>query len=275
MIAIDVGGTTAKGALVDVDGRVLRSASVVTGHSGADSVTRITGLLTELVATADALTCTVVGVGAVSPGLIHTSSGTIHYASTLGWTDVPLGQILSDATGLPVAIDHDVRAAGTAELAFGAAAGARDAVFVAFGTGVAAAIIANGRPLVGAIAGAGEFGHIPIVPDGEPCLCGQRGCLEVYFSGAGLARRYAAASASTETPDAAAVIERIDTDPIAARVWAEGLDALATGLATLTLLSDPEVIVLGGGSRKPATRSSPLFAIASRRLSRGERLPVS
>ncbi|MDR6689512.1 putative NBD/HSP70 family sugar kinase/copper homeostasis protein CutC [Microbacterium sp. 1154] len=249
VIAVDIGGTSAKGALVDIDGHVLRSSRIATGGSGAETVTRIAELLNDLIAGAESLGRSVVGAGVVSPGLIDSATGTVRYASTLGWTDVPLARLLSDATGLPVAVDHDVRAAGAAERAYGAAAGSRNVVFAAIGTGVAASFTSDGRAVEGAISGAGELGHIPVVPGGELCACGQRGCLEVYFSGAGLARRYAASApaADEEAPDAAAVIARIDTDPVAARVWSEGLDALATGLATLTLLVDPEVIVLGGG----------------------------
>lgn len=250
VVAVDIGGTSAKGALVDADGRVLRSAHVATGASGAETITRIADLLRGLMDAADALDRSVVGAAVVSPGLIDSAAGTVRYASSLGWTDVPLARILSEAIGIPVAVEHDVRAAGAAERAFGAAAGSADVVFAAIGTGVSAAVISDGRVIEGAIAGAGELGHIPVVPGGELCTCGQRGCLEVYFSGAGLARRYAAAIGDdllVETPDAAAVIARIDTDPVAAQVWSEGLDALATGLATLTLLVDPEVIVLGGG----------------------------
>lgn len=249
VVAVDIGGTSAKGALVDTDGHVLRSARVATGGSGAETVTRIAGLLTDLIAGARESGRSVVGAGVVSPGLIDSATGTVRYASTLGWTDLPLAQLLSEAIGLPVAVAHDVRAAGAAELAYGAAAGSRNVVFAAIGTGVAAAISSDGRTLEGAIAGAGELGHIPVVPGGELCACGQRGCLEVYFSGAGLARRYAAATDGVhgESPDAAGVIARVGVDPIATRVWSEGLDALAAGLTTLTLLVDPEVIVLGGG----------------------------
>ena len=249
VIAVDIGGTSAKGALVDIDGHVLHSSRVATGGSGAETVTRIADLLTDLVAGAEALGRSVVGAGVVSPGLIDSATGTVRYASTLGWTDVPLARLLSDATGLPVAVDHDVRAAGAAEGAYGAASGSRNVVFAAIGTGVAASLTSDGRAVEGAISGAGELGHIPVVPGGEICACGQRGCLEVYFSGAGLARRYAASAPASgeEAPDAASIVARIGTDPVAARVWSEGLDALATGLATLTLLVDPEVIVLGGG----------------------------
>lgn len=251
VLAIDIGGTSAKGALVDAAGRVRRSSSVTTGDSGTETLARIAGLLRDLAASADAIGLDVVGAGVVSPGLIDSATGTVRYASTLGWTDVPLAALLGEAIGIPVAVAHDVRAAGAAEQAFGAAAGSRNVLFAAIGTGVAASIIADGRAVDGAIMGAGELGHIPAVPGGETCTCGQVGCLEVYFSGAGLARRYAAASARTgsaTTPmDAAQLVARLDSDPIAATVWAEGLDALATGLATTTLLLDPEVIVLGGG----------------------------
>ncbi len=187
VIAVDIGGTSAKGALVDIDGHVLKSSRIATGGSGAETVTRIADLLTDLVAGAEDLGRSVVGAGVVSPGLIDSATGTVRYASTLGWTDVPLARLLTDATGLPVAVDHDVRAAGAAEGAYGAAAGSRNVVFAAIGTGVAASLTSDGRAVEGAISGAGELGHIPVVPGGELCACGQRGCLEVYFSGAGLA----------------------------------------------------------------------------------------
>ncbi len=160
----------------------------------------------------------------------------------------PLARLLSDATGLPVAVDHDVRAAGAAEGAYGAAAGSRNVVFAAIGTGVAASLTSDGRAVEGAISGAASS-----VTSGGA----RRRALRVRSArlprgvllGRGPGRRYAASAPliDGETPDAASVIARVDTDPVAARVWSEGLDALATGLATLTLLVDPEVIVLGGG----------------------------
>ncbi len=246
VLAIDVGGTSAKGAVVDATGRVRSSLSVATGGSGDENVRRIRTLLIDLAASAATHGLDVVGAGVVSPGLIDSATGTVRYASTLGWTDMPLGRILTDAIGIPVAVGHDVRAAGSAEMAFGSGAGSRDALFASIGTGVAASIVSDGRAVDGAISGAGELGHIPVAPGGEQCTCGQVGCLEVYFSGAGLARRYAAASGGAALT-AAEIIARIDSDPIAARVWSEGIDALTTGLATITLLVDPEVVVLGGG----------------------------
>ncbi len=246
VLAIDVGGTSAKGAVVDATGRVRSSLSVATGGSGDENVRRIRTLLVDLAASAATHGLDVVGAGVVSPGLIDSATGTVRYASTLGWTDMPLGRILTDAIGIPVAVGHDVRAAGSAEMAFGSGAGSRDALFASIGTGVAASIVSDGRAVDGAISGAGELGHIPVAPGGEQCTCGQVGCLEVYFSGAGLARRYAAASGGAALT-AAEIIARIDSDPNAARVWSEGIDALTTGLATITLLVDPDVVVLGGG----------------------------
>jgi predicted NBD/HSP70 family sugar kinase len=188
----------------------------------------------------------VVGIGVVTPGMVDAERGVVRYASTLDWTDVPLGDILSAELGVPVEIGHDVRSSGLAEGLFGASAGVSDSVLVAIGTGVAASILSNGHPVSGAVTTAGELGHIPAIPDGEPCTCGQHGCLEVYFSGAGIARRYAAAGGPPQL-DTAAIVDRLGSDPLADRIWAEGVHALALGLKAVTLLIDPAVIVLAGG----------------------------
>jgi predicted NBD/HSP70 family sugar kinase len=155
--------------------------------------------------------------------------------------------------GVPVQIGHDVRSSGFAESLFGASAGVDNSVLVAIGTGVAASIRSGGHSIVGAITTAGELGHIPVIPDGELCSCGQRGCLEVYLSGAGLARRYAALGGQ-EGLDAAAIVARLGSDPIADRVWADGVHAFALGLTSLTLLIDPTMIVLGGGVSRAGDR---------------------
>jgi glucokinase len=96
---------------------------------------------------------------------------------------------------------------------------------------------------------AGELGHISVAAAGEPCDCGQLGCLEVYASAAGIARRYAGATGNTgrDGLDAAAVVARVATDPVAAGVWAQAIDALSHALATAVLLLDPATVVLGGG----------------------------
>jgi len=268
VVAVDIGGTSFKGAVVDDSGRTVLSLSVAAGATGAESVDLVVGLLHELRAAARTSGHDVVGVGVVTPGMVDAERGVVLFASTLGWTDVPLGPILSAELGVPVEIDHDVRTSGLAESLFGASAGVADSVLVAVGTGVAASITSGGQAVRGALTAAGELGHVPAVPGGEACTCGQHGCLEVYLSGAGVARRYAA-HGGLPGLDTAAVVARVGgvegvgtgVDAVADRVWADGVRALALGLTSLTLLVDPAVIVLAGGvSRAGSALVDPLRA---------------
>ena len=260
VIALDIGGTNLKAAIVDASGRAILAHSIGVQGLGDELTQTIIGLLTDVRAHAERDGHTVVGIGVVTPGMVEADEGIVRYASTLGWTDVPLGPILSAAMGVPVQIGHDVRSSGLAEALYGASAGVADSVLVAIGTGVAASILSDGHPVAGAVTTAGELGHIPAIPGGEPCTCGQRGCLEVYLSGAGLARRYAAAGGLAGL-DARAISLRLGDDEIADRVWADGVRALALGLASVTLLIDPSVIVLAGGvSRAGDALLNPLRA---------------
>jgi glucokinase len=262
VLALDIGGTTLKAAIVDHCGVAGATEGVPIGRSGEDSLERVRALLLSLRSRALAEGRDVVGAGVGAPGLIDPATGAVRYASSLDWTDIPLGRILRDDLQVPVEVGHDVRTAGLAESLFGASAGDDDSLFVAIGTGVAAAVVSRGRVVDGHLSSAGELGHIPVVPDGELCTCGQRGCLEVYFSGAGLVRRYRHRSTDPSLAlDAADIVRRTDRDPLAAEIWREGLDALATGLATATLLLDPRIVVLGGG----VSRSEDALLIPLRR----------
>ena len=244
VLAIDVGGTSMKGAVVTRDGRPVVVERWPTAPA-TDTVAAIADHLRSLAGAAGEVGLDVVGAGVVTPGMLDEASGTVVYASNLDWRDVPLRALLAEATGLPVVTGHDVRTAGLAEQLLGAARGVEDFVLVTIGTGVAAALVTGGRPVTGDGGAAGELGHIPMVPGGEACTCGQRGCLEVYASGAGLARRYAALSGvSLPAED---VVARLGRDADADRVWAEAMQVLAQGLVTATLLLDPTTIVLGGG----------------------------
>ena len=112
---------------------------------------------------------------------------------------------------------------------------------------------------------AGELGHVPVHPGGEPCACGQRGCLEVYASASGIARRYSARTGASAT--AAEVVARAASDVLAGAVWQEAVDALALALTTATMLVDPGAIVLGGGlAGAGAALRDPLAAALSEHL---------
>jgi glucokinase len=248
VIGVDVGGTTVKAALIDSDGLEYADSELPTPrHLGTEAViATIIRAIVELQARVPEA-ARLRAVGLVVPGVVDAEHGIAVYAANIGWEQLPLRKLVAEAIDLPVVMDHDVRAAGLAEFAWGAGRGLREILFVALGTGVAAAVITRGQVSAGATGRAGELGHIPVFPEGEWCACGQRGCTETYASGAALSRRYDAASGRSDVP-AREVIGRAGAgDPIAERVFDDAITALGRALVTYVLLMDPEVILIGGG----------------------------
>ncbi|MEV6845054.1 ROK family protein [Actinoplanes sp. NPDC051411] len=242
VLAVDVGGTTIKGAVVGPDGRI-RHSLTAPSQADEDPVKAVRTLCVQLRDDAVRLGAVPAAIGVVTPGLVDEDAGVVRYAANLNFRDVPLRALIGDDLGLPVAVGHDARAAGIAEAV---AQGLDDFLLLPLGTGIAAAIVVRGVPLPGATRAAGEVGHIPVYPGGEPCSCGQKGCLEVYASAGGLTRRYARLSGRSDV-DSREIATVAGTDPVARRVWDDATLALGTALATLTLTLDPARIVLGGG----------------------------
>lgn len=241
VLALDVGGTGLKAAVLDDNGAVLRSLERPTpAAAGPAAVVAAVRDLARDLSGAD-----VAAVGAVVPGSVDVSAGVARYAANLGWRDVPLRDLLGADLAVPVTLEHDVRAAGLAEITLGRARGLTDCLVMIIGTGIAGVIRSGGATLRGAVDLAGEIGHIPVYPDGEVCACGQRGCLETYASAAAISRRYHARSGRTS--DARVVAAARASDPAAGQVWAEAARALGIALATYSLLLDPTAVVLGGG----------------------------
>jgi glucokinase len=249
VIACDVGGTRIKAGLVDVSGQVRHAFTAPTPVVAGDGDATATAVLDRLARLAaelgEAAGAPPAALGVVVPGLVDAAAGMARYSENLGWRDVPFARRLAAATSLPVAFDHDVRAAGAAEQHLGAGRGRRDVAFVPIGTGIAAALVLDGRPYAGG-GWAGEIGHID-VGSGLACACGGTGCLETVATAAAIARRYAQRSGHP-VPGALDVAERLAAgDPDAAAVWDEAVDALAIALAVTAAVAAPELIVLGGG----------------------------
>lgn len=246
VLAIDVGGTSFKGAVIDDAGRTLCSDFVATGGAqgeAAFAVLRDFAIRLRDRAAAQGLAPAAGGV--IAPGM-NERNGHVMFAANLGWRDFPLAPRLAESLGMEMVAGHDVRTAGLAEAQMGAAQGFADSALVMIGTGIAAALVSGGQAIAGATRMACELGHIPVHPGGEACTCGQFGCLEVYASAAGIARRYRAAGGPQDL-SAAAIAGRLAADPLAARIWDDAVQALAISLVTVTLLLDPAVIVIGGG----------------------------
>ena len=248
VIGVDVGGTTVKAALFDSDGGEYGGSEQPTPrHLGPDAVTATTiQAIVELRAQVPEA-ARLRAVGLVVPGVVDAQHGIAVYAANIGWRQVPLRQIVAEAVGLPVALDHDVRAAGLAELELGAGRGLQELLFVALGTGVAAAVITRGQVSVGATGRAGELGHLPVFPEGEWCACGQRGCTETYASGAALSRRYSVASGVSDVPAREVISRAAAGDPVADGIFNDAITALGRALVNYVLLMDPELILIGGG----------------------------
>jgi glucokinase len=241
VIGIDVGGTGIKAIRQAADGAVVARSAVATPATSDALTAAVIDLASSLRLPSTA------AVGIACPGIVH--DGVARYAVNLPWREEPVQLHVERAVGLPVSVGRDV---ATAALAETAQVAADDVLFVALGTGIACAHVVGGVVRAGATGRAGEIGHTPVHPGGEPCACGQRGCLEVYASAAGIARRYAAlAGRSVPTPE---IVARVATDADAAVVWDDAVGALALALATDTLVHDPSVIVIGGGLAEAGAR---------------------
>ncbi|GAA4808017.1 ROK family protein [Streptomyces ziwulingensis] len=270
VIALDVGGTGIKAALAGPGGELLHRTRRATGRErGPEAVVAgILDLAAELRAEgADRFGVPAEAAGVAVPGIVDTDRGLAVYAANLGWRDLPLRALLGERLGVPVALGHDVRTGGLAEGRIGAGRGADRFLFVPLGTGIAGAIGIDGRVEAGAHGFAGEIGHIVVRPGGDPCPCGQRGCLERYASAAAVGRAWAAAAADPEA-DATDCARAVGSgDPRAGRVWRDAVDALADGLVTALTLLDPRVLIIGGGLAEAGeTLFTPLREAVARRV---------
>ena len=123
------------------------------------------------------------GVGLALPGPFDVDSMSFVGPTTMaGWGNVPLRQRLAEATGLPAFFETDMAAAALGERHYGLGAGFSDFYYLYLSVGLGGAMVHDGAVQRGAWGNAGEIGHIPLVPNGEPCPCGNRGCLERYLS---------------------------------------------------------------------------------------------
>ncbi|MGR6916576.1 ROK family protein [[Actinomadura] parvosata] len=257
--AIDVGGTTMKGGLVARDGTIRHAERRPTprAEGPAQVVAAISAFVADLARARDGVRPQAVGLAV--PGLVTPTHAV--FSAAFGWRDVPAEAFAGDVD-LPVALGHDVRSAGEAELAYGG--GEDDVLYLPIGTGIAGAVVLSGTLHGGAGGWAGQIGHIPVRPGGAACGCGQRGCLAAYASGGAVAARFGA-------PGAEEVVRALlDGNPRAAAVWDDAVDALALALATYTRVLDPAAVVIGGGvAQAGETLLAPLRTRLSARL--GER----
>ncbi len=275
-IGIDVGGTKVLGLAVDDEGVVLgdvrvpspgRTVVPMPGDGASELGPGEDDVVIEVLASVaeqlrDSIDAEVSSVGVGAPGLVD-NTGVLRYAPNLPrGTGLDIaGGLAARLGGMRTVVDNDATCATVAEWAFGAAAGATDAVMVTLGTGIGGGIIAGGRVVRGASGFGGEIGHMVVDPTGPACPCGKRGCWERFASGSGLGR-LARDAAHAGRLDHVVALAGGDAESVrgehvlvAAKAGDSGALAvlgelgwwLALGLSNLALALDPAVMVYGGG----------------------------
>ncbi|RYV49805.1 ROK family protein [Pengzhenrongella frigida] len=255
-VGLDVGGTKILGVLLDAEARVLGSVRLPTVTGAAGVIDTAARAVEQLVHAAGVRVSALAAVGVGIPGVVDPRTGRIEHAVNVGIHEsVALGPHLAERLGgVLVHVDNDLNAAalGAAHLldsGTGAGTGTNprpaDLAFLSLGTGLAAGLVLDGAVRRGANGTAGEIGHIPLVADGLPCACGQRGCLERYASGSALD---AAWPSRTGRPAPAELFEAAAAgDPDAVRIRDEFASAVASAVRLLVLTCDVARVVIGGG----------------------------
>lgn len=247
VVGVDAGGTVIKAAVYGAAWDVLAATQRPTPQpAAADAVLDAVVSIASGVCEQAGVRATAIGVAV--PGIVDEDTGFVRLAANLGFRDTPVRDLVRDAAAVGVTVVNDAWAACLAEWRQGAARGVDDVLMITLGTGIGGAAIAGGRRVRGSSGAAGELGHIVVSPDGEPCGCGARGCLETIASARAVARRYAAIAGGETSADAAEVVKKaIAGDRAAGRVWMEAVAGLASALATCVTVLDPALIVVGGG----------------------------
>jgi N-acetylglucosamine repressor len=267
VIAVDVGSTTITCGRVDLHAKIHDKLTIRASSKPAESLAATVKLVETVYEHALSQDSPpILGVGVATTGYVRPSTGIVVSASNLGWRDVDLGREISAATALPTLVDNNVNAAALGELYYGQGAGTLNFIYVAIGNGIGAGIVIDGQLYRGTRNGAGELGHTFVAADGPPCSCGRVGCLESLASGSAIAQM-ARTSLPAATPEgtpwpkqaritAEDVFRRAqEGDAAAAEIVDTALGYLATGIANMVNLLNPDQVVLGGG----ITRSGAYF----------------
>lgn len=232
------------------------------GFEGVDEgVARIIATMREALGTARLKPADLGGIGIGCPGPLDLRKGILVEAPNLGWKDVPLRRILEKEFKCPVTLVNDVDAGVFGEYTKGAGRDARCVLGVFPGTGIGGGCVYEGRLITGANQSCMEIGHIPVMPNGPLCGCGQRGCLEAVASRLAIASAVAAAAYRGQAPyvlrnggtDLAEIRSGVLADAVHAgdkvveRILRDAARWLGTGIAGLVNVLAPDRIVLGGG----------------------------
>lgn len=253
VLAVDIGGTKLAAALVEPDGRVTAHDRAPTpnapGVDGEELWAALEALLAKLVAGAGDPPLAGVGVGCGGP--MTWPAAEVSPLNIPAWRGFPLRERLrARYEGLPVRIHNDAVCVAIGEHWLGAGRGHDNVLGMVVSTGVGGGLVLGGRLVNGASGNAGHIGHVIVEPDGPPCGCGGRGCLEAVARGPGLvawAREQGWRPGSAEATGVELTEDARRGDPVAGAAMRRAGRALGVAIASATHLCDLEVAAIGGG----------------------------
>ena len=259
---VDVGGTTIKMGFFETSGKLIDKWEIKTDTSngGENILSDIAKAIDNKLAQEGISKNDVQGVGVGVPGPVN-SKGIVLKCVNLGWGVFNVEEELASLTGLMVKAGNDANVAALGEMWQGAGKGSEDMVMVTLGTGVGGGIIVDGKVIAGANGAGGEIGHITVNNDEiEACNCGQYGCLEQYTSATGIVRMAKRKLAKTDEETSLRAVEELSAktifdeakngDKIAGELVEELGKILGGTLSNIAAVTNPEVIVIGGGVSK-------------------------
>lgn len=259
---VDIGGTTVKMGFFETSGKLIDKWEIKTNtENGGESILSDVAKSVDNKLAQEAISKDdVQGIGIGVPGPV-TSDGVVNRCVNLGWGVKDVAEELHNLTGLKVKVGNDANVAALGEMWKGGAEGSKDVIMVTLGTGVGGGIIVDGKIVAGAAGAGGEIGHITVNKEEiEPCNCGQYGCLEQYASATGIVRmaKRKLAKISEETTltkvdelSAKAIFDEAKAGDKIAKELVDELGAILGGtLSNIACVTNPEVIVVGGGVSK-------------------------
>lgn len=279
VIGIKVTETQVVAALTDLGAEIVERRATPLGNDPDRRPESVVAVLAETIEGLRAMhpERRIFGVGVGMAGVIDRRNGVCRFSPFFRWRDVPLGPMLEKRLGLPVVLENDANTLTMAEKWFGAGVGVSDFLVITLGRGVGMGMVLNGQLYRGGGGGAGEFGHIVMVPDGPQCDCGKRGCLEALVSDPAIVRRMRAAlgldpsdasasflSGSRHALTDALTLEEATTlarqgDATAQSIFAAAGRTLGMAIADLVNIFNPPLIVVGGeGARAFDLMTAPL-----------------
>ncbi len=244
-VGVKITGDDLIGVVTDLRADVRASAHhALTGHDVEHVVRALADLVGELLSgdLGERAYC----LGVAVSGDVDRASGVVRYSPFLGWRDVPLAELLEEATGLTVTLENDVKALAVAEQWFGEGVGTSSFALVTVGAGIGSALVVNGDLVRGAHGVAGEIGHVPVADGGPSCHCGGRGCVEALASTEAILTRARDVSGEPALTMEDAVARARGGDEPLREVFAGAGHAIGLGLAALVNLFGPERVVVSG-----------------------------